>query len=207
MRTHLPATLLLLLLLLSATAMDAQSSPTPVIDDYDGTSLPATYQIGGDTTFCKGRAVTIHGQDFKKATGGESWDTTAIYLDGNRVWPQSITSQSNGNDDHIFLALPDIYPSDTCLLLQVVKRTTFLLDTFYYEAKDTVCLTGDKATVSYGASMFCLGDTNPLPQITLAPPTATGGFCCRTGATGFWVNPTTGEIPLHPGAVGPSNHN
>jgi hypothetical protein len=205
MRTHLPATLLLLLLAGSATTIFAQSSPTPVIDDYDGTSLPATYQLNSDTTFCKGRAVTIHGQDFKKATGGESWDTTAIYLGGNRVWPQSITSQSNGNDDHIYLVLPNVYPSDTCLLLQVVKRTTLLLDTFYYEAKDTICLTGDVATVSYGASMFCLGDTNPLPSITLAPPTATGGFCCRTGATGFWVNPTTGEIPLHPGAVGPSN--
>jgi CHU_C Type IX secretion signal domain len=59
--------------------------------------------------------------------------------------------------------------------------------------------------VSYGASVFCLGDTNPLPWVALTPPTATGGFCCRVGVPGFWVNPSTGEIPLHPGAVGGNN--
>jgi hypothetical protein len=209
MKTHLHRISMrycaVLALTLNLTLAYCQSSPSPIIQDYDNTSLPVTYQINSDTTFCKGRTITIHGQYFKRATSGELWDTTQVFLAGQRIWPQSIVSQMGGTNDRIVLALPSTYLSDTCLRLEIVKRTVLALDTFFYTTADTICLTGDMASVTYGASVFCLGDTNPRPSITLLPPTATGAFCCRSGAPGFWVNPSTGEIPLHPGAVGTNN--
>jgi hypothetical protein len=205
MKTTFSVGMLMPLLLVAQVV--AQSSPSPVIQDYDNTSLPATYQIG-DTTFCSTQTITIHGQDFRKATGGENWDTTLVEF--GTVAPTSVTFNfsGNGNNDRIVCQIPPtafIAGIDTCLVLRIIKKTSQGANVYFYYASDTICLTGDVATVAYGASMFCLGDTNPLPEITLAPMTATGGFCCRSGATGFWVNPTTGEIPLHPGAVGPSN--
>ncbi len=205
MRTHFPDTLLLLLLMVATSAAHSQSSPSPVIQDYDNTSLPVAYQINSDTTFCKGHSITLHGQYFKKATSGELWDTTQVFLGGQRIWPQSITSMMGGTNDRIVIQLPPAYMTDTCLRVQIVKRTILALDTFLYTVTDTICLTGDVAQVAYPASIFCLGDPNPLPSVTLMPPTATGMFCCRTGAPGFWVNPSTGEIPLHLGAVGNNN--
>jgi hypothetical protein len=205
MEKHLQRIIMLLFLVNSTTIISAQNSPNVVLQDYDQTSLPVTYQINSDTTFCKGRTLTIHGQYFKKATSGELWDTTQVFLGSQRIWPQSITATMGGTNDRIVFQLPPSYMNDTCLKLEIVKRTVLALDTFLYNATDTICLTGDVAQVAYQGSMFCLGDTNPLPSVTLAPPTATGGFCCRVGVPGFWVNPTTGEIPLHLGAVGPSN--
>jgi hypothetical protein len=204
MKTHFPGLLWPLLSMLPFQWGLSQSSPMPMLTDYDLTSLPAIHWVGGDTTFCKGATVTIHGQDFKKATGGEAWDTTAIFLGGQRIMPISITSQGNGNDDRILLVLPAPFSGDTCLLLQVVKRTLLFPDTFLYSAKDTICLTGDRAQVTYADSIFCLGDTNPHPVLTLSPGT-TGSFCCPSGAPSFAVFPQTGEIPLHPGAVGMAN--
>ncbi len=205
MKTHFPESLLLFILLVSASASHSQSSPSPVIQDYDNTSLPAAYQINADTTFCKGRTFTIHGQYFKKATSGELWDTTQVFLSGQRVWPQSITATMGGTNDRIVFQLPTSHAGDTCLRLEIVKRTILALDTFLYTVADTICLTGDVAQAAYQGSTFCLGDTNPLPSVTLTPPTATGMFCCRTGVPGFWVNPSTGEIPLHLGSVGSNN--
>ncbi|MBP6720739.1 MAG: gliding motility-associated C-terminal domain-containing protein [Bacteroidia bacterium] len=205
MRTHFPDTLLLLLFMVAASAAHSQSSPSPVIQDYDNTSLPVTYQINSDTTFCKGHSITLHGQYFKKATSGELWDTTQVFLGGQRIWPQSITATMGGTNDRIVIQLPPAYMTDTCLRVEIVKRTILALDTFQYTVTDTICLTGDVAQVAYQGSIFCLGDPNPLPSVTLMPPTATGMFCCRTGAPGFWVNPSTGEIPLHLGAVGNNN--
>ncbi len=205
MRTHFHDTFLLLLLMVATSAAHSQSSPSPVIQDYDNTSLPVAYQINSDTTFCKGHSITLHGQYFKKATSGELWDTTQVFLGGQRIWPQSITSMMGGTNDRIVIQIPPAYTIDTCLRVEIVKRTILALDTFQYIVTDTICLTGDVAQVSYQGSIFCLGDPNPLPSVTLMPPTATGMFCCRTGAPGFWVNPSTGEIPLHLGAVGNNN--
>ena len=69
--------------------------------------------------------------------------------------------------------------------LQLIKKTHLGANVYFYYANDTVCLTGDKATVSYGAGVFCLGDPNPVPSIILTPPTATGMFCCRSALLGF----------------------
>jgi hypothetical protein len=202
--------LLLLFFCLVASEIAAQASPQPMITDYDATSLPTQYQINADTTFCKAQTITIHGRNFKKATGAETWSATWVVfgtVSGIAANVLSVTSQSGGMDDRIVCEIPPFYTRDTCLRVRIIKRTVqFPADTFVYYGTDTVCLTGDRAIVSYAAPVFCLGDSNPLPQqITLAPPTATGGFCCATGAPGFWVNPATGELPLHPGAVGPSN--
>ena len=205
MKTHLPSILLLLLFCVFATEMAAQSSPSPLISDYDNTSLPAIYQVGSDSAFCKAQTITIHGQNFKKATGGETWNATWVMVGTCAANVLSITTQSGGSNDHIVCQIPSQFIQDTCLRVRIVKRTIQWPDTFYYYAADTVCLIGDQATVSYASYQLCLGDTNPLPQVAILPNTSTGMFCCRTGATGFWVNPTTGEIPLHLGAVGPNN--
>ena len=137
MENHLHRLLLLLLLLETATLASAQNSPGVVIQDYDNTSLPVTYQINTDTTFCKGRTITIHGQYFKRATSGELWDTTQVFLGGQRIWPQSIVSQMGGTNDRLVLALPSTYMSDTCLRLEIVKRTVLALDTFFYATANT----------------------------------------------------------------------
>ncbi len=210
MTTHLHKIAMLVVFSLALTQIAAQSSPQPMITDYDATSLPTAYQINADTTFCKAQTITIHGRNFKKATGAEMWSATWVVFGTTSAIAAnviSISSQSGGMDDRIVCEVPPFYTRDTCLRVRIIKRTIqFPADTFVYYGTDTICLTGDRAIVSYAAPVFCLGDSNPVPQqITLAPPTATGGFCCRTGAPGFWVNTATGEIPLHPGAVGPSN--
>jgi hypothetical protein len=203
MENHLHR-ILLLLLLAPAFTLTAQNSPTVVLQDYDQTSLPAQYQLQNDTTFCKTQTLTIHGQNFKRATSGEAWDTTTIKLGGIKITPNSITTQNGGTNDRITLTLPTTYWRDTCLTIEITKRTVQTPDTFYYTAQDTICLTGDQAQITYPQTTYCIGDANPIPTITLSPNT-TGQFCCQSGAASFTVFPTTGEIPIHLGAVNPNN--
>jgi hypothetical protein len=107
MKTHLHRISMrycaVLALTLNLTLAYCQSSPSPIIQDYDNTSLPVTYQINSDTTFCKGRTITIHGQYFKRATSGELWDTTQVFLGANgygrkvssRKWAAPTTESSS----------------------------------------------------------------------------------------------------------------
>jgi IPT/TIG domain len=132
MKTHLQGfrhsgtdTLMLAIALLVANCAAAQSSPSPTIQDYDNTSLPAALQVG-DTTFCNTQTITIHGQDFKRATGGELWDTTFVVF--GTVAPTSVTYvvSGSGNNDRIVCQIPptaSIAGIDTCIGLQLIKKT------------------------------------------------------------------------------------
>ena len=182
----------------------AQNSPSPLILDYAGSSLGDT--LNPDSTFCKGGILTIHGSYFVRATGGEIWDTTRIFiggLSGVQAPILSVSTAANGMNDTIVFGLPDLFLADTCLQLALVKSTHQGGFPFTYTHRDTICLKGDFARVSYPDTLFCLGDSNPLPQIILGPGT-TGTFCCSSGASGFIVL-GTGEIPLYPGAAGLNN--
>ena len=200
MKTHYPA-IALLIIWGSISAIEAQNSPNIILTDFDNTSKPFAQT---DSTFCKGQTIVLHGQNFKRATSGEAWDTTIVYLGGNRIWPNSITSQGGGTNDRIQIDLPNIFINDTCLTLEIWKRTVQFPDTFFYKYYDTICVGGDFVQISYGQDTFCLGDPNPIPSILLGPNT-TGSFCCYSGASSFAVFPNTGEIPLHQGAVGNAN--
>ena len=200
MKTHYPA-IALLIFFGSSLAIHAQNSPAIIFTDFDNTSKPF---VQNDSTFCKGQSITLHGQNFKRATSGEAWDTTIVYLGGNRIWPNSITSQGGGTNDRIILDLPNVYVNDTCLTLEIWKRTVQFPDTFFYKYYDTICVGGDFVQISYAQDSFCVGDANPFPSIILGPNT-TGGFCCFAGAASFAVFPNSGEIPLHQGAVGNAN--
>ena len=191
----------ILCLLLAPNVLLSQNSPNLTLTDYDNTSKPFAQS---DSTFCKGQIITIHGQNFKRATSGEAWDTTIVYLAGNRIWPNYINQQNGGTNDRIEIDLPNTYPNDTCLTLELWKRTVQFPDTFLYKLYDTICVGGDFAQISYGQDTFCLSDPNPMPSIQLGPNT-TGSFCCFSGAPSFAVFPNTGEIPLHQGAVGNNN--
>ncbi|MFN8394212.1 MAG: hypothetical protein U0176_05995 [Bacteroidia bacterium] len=201
MGQNLNGTLLLLLMGIWA-GLDAQNSPMPVITDYDNTSLPAIWQTGGDTTFCKHQVLTVHGADFHRATGGESFDTlwAVIGFFGCPILSSNISG--NGNDDRITIRVPQHFAQDTCVRLRLIKRTWDGVGYHTYPVEDTVCLTGDSALVTYGAASFCVGDTAPRPSVTLWPSNTSGLYCCTSGAPGFYVNPANGEIPLHPGARG-----
>ena len=73
--------------LLMANMRVGQNSPNLVFTDYDNTSKPFATT---DSTFCKGQTIIVHGQNFKRATSGEAWDTTIVYLGGSRIWPNFI---------------------------------------------------------------------------------------------------------------------
>ena len=192
MERHASACLLALLWLLLPMAPQAQN---PAILHFGGSALPPG--TAPDTAFCKGQPlVAVHGTAFATAPPSGVWLSTTASIGGI---PCPLISVS---DTLLAVALPDSFPRDTCLLLRVERLIVLAPDTFLHTAADTVCLTGDRAEVSYPATVFCLGDPNPLPSVMLHPPTATGGFCCRTGTQGLWVNPSTGEVPIHPGAVG-----
>ena len=192
MERHASVCLVALLWLLLPMTLQAQN---PAITHFGMSALPAG--TAPDTAFCKGQPmVTVRGTSFTAAPPGGTLLSTTASLGGI---PCPLISVS---DTLIMVALPDSFPRDTCLALKV-RRITFLApDTFWHTAIDTVCLVGDRAEVTYPATVFCLGDSNLLPSVTLHPATATGGFCCRTGTAGLWVNPSTGEVPIHPGAVG-----
>ncbi|MCF6238699.1 MAG: hypothetical protein L3J79_07800 [Candidatus Marinimicrobia bacterium] len=193
----------LLLLLLCLTVI-GQSSPNPVITDFDGTALNDTLFPGNDSAFCKGSEITLHGQYFKRAQGGESWDTTLVWLGsypgGTKATVTGIVQGNGGLNDRLSLLLPDVFIEDTCLILILIKKTSIGVNTYTYIDTVLVCLTGDYARISYGDTIFCVGDSNPLPNIQLSSGTS-GAFCCESGASGFIVLPS-GEIPLHGGAVG-----
>ena len=185
-------------LLLSYAQVKGQASTTPAIQHYGMTSLPVPFQMG-DTTFCKGRLVTIVGNHFMSVAGAESWHTTQLTLGDSTV---AVTALS---DTLLSFTASPSRGADTCLTLHITKYTISGTDTFTYTISDTLCFVGDLATVMYAAHSFCVGDTNPAPSISLYPTSATGSFCCSSGAPSFWVHPATGEIPLHPGSVGTSS--
>jgi gliding motility-associated-like protein len=181
-----------------------QSSPAPTITDYAQSALPDTLAI--DTAFCKGQTMTIHGQYFKRAQGGESWDTTRVFFGGlSGVQGQilSITTASGGTNDYMQLVIPDVYMEDTCLQLTIIKTTIQGSTPFNLTVTDTVCLLGDFVQISYSDTLFCIGEANPLPTIVTSSSTS-GAFCCEAGASGFFVQ-TSGEVPLYSGSVGIDN--
>ena len=199
--------LLLILFFLFPGVVLGQSSPAPLITDYDQTALADSLWPGPDSAFCKGGAFTIHGQYFKRALGGETWDTTYVYLGsfpgGTKARVTGIATGGGGTNDRINVELPDLFIQDTCLDLLVIKRTLAGSVPHTYSETAQVCIIGDWASVTYPDTVFCVGDQNPLPVITLSDSTS-GGFCCETGAAGFYVT-ATGEITLHQGAVGEDN--
>lgn len=203
-----PVLTFIFLLLCGWGLVQAQSSPPPAITDYDNTALADSLWPGTDSAFCKGGSFTIHGMYFKRSQGGENWDTTFVYLGaypgGTKAQVTGIATGGGGTNDRINVSLPDIFVQDTCLPLLVIKRTTLGQQTFTYSDTAQVCLIGDWASVVYPDSAFCVGDSNPLPVITLSD-SASGAFCCMSGAPGFYVTPSSGSVILHQGAVGEDN--
>jgi gliding motility-associated-like protein len=175
-----------------------------MITDYAQTALPDTLAM--DTAFCKGQTMTIHGQYFKWALGGESWDTTRVFFGGlSGVQGQilSITTASGGTNDYMQVTIPDVYQEDTCLQLTIIKTTVQGSTPFNLTVTDTVCLLGDFVQISYSDTLFCIGEANPLPAIVTSSSTS-GAFCCESGASGFFVL-GSGEVPLYSGSVGIDN--
>ena len=181
------------LLALAWSGAYCQSSPTPFITSFAGSSLPSVYS-GPDSAFCKGGEITIAGGDFLSTNGGESFDSLSAWL-GNV--PAMITNVAVG--DTLTVGLPDSFPNDTTLTLTVIKHTQFGSLSYQYGASATVRLLGDHAVIDYPPGPYCLGGANPSPSIQLGSGT-TGGFCCWQSG-GFSVL-ASGEIPLHSGALG-----
>jgi hypothetical protein len=191
-------------LLIGGGWMLSQSSPTPMINDYDLSALPDS--LASDTAFCKGQTITIHGQYFKRAQGGESWDTTRVFFGGlNGVQAQvlSISTSGGGSNDFMQVQIPDVFVEDTCLSLTIIKSTSIGTTPFNYLVTDTVCLLGDFVQISYSDTLFCIGEPNPLPSMATSSNT-TGAFCCESGASGFFVL-VNGEVPLYSGSAGIDN--
>ncbi|MEM6268357.1 MAG: hypothetical protein AAF998_02915, partial [Bacteroidota bacterium] len=122
--TLLALQLMLLVCTFATKKLPAQSSPAPALLNFAEMSLPDT--LAADSAFCKGGVLVIHGQFFRLGQGGESWDTTQVFFGGLSGVPGQVialSSAQNGQNDTIRVQIPDIFPTDTCLTLTLVKTT------------------------------------------------------------------------------------
>ena len=169
-----------LLLILPSLGAFAQSPP-PLVTGFGGTSLPSA-QVQGDSTFCKGGEITLVGTHFATAANGDVWDTTLAWLGGHpsgTICPVLRFSISpSGNSDTMDIALPGLFPNDTCIRLDLVK---YMQGPQILLFRDTVCLQGGASTFTlYGLDSLgaCPGETLVVDQGSPFPP---GGSFSSTG--------------------------
>ena len=185
--------------LMAYALVAGQNSPFPVISNYAGQSLAPPWSLG-DSTFCKGLALFVNGDNYISTGNGDTFDSFRVMLDTFSCQVLQLAATPLGNADSVKVLIPDIFQRDTCLPLYLIKYVSNGFGTIPYVTQDTICLTGDYVDLAYADSVFCLGDTNPRPEVWISTDSA-GSFCCFNGAAGFQVL-QNGEIPLHSGAVG-----
>jgi hypothetical protein len=188
MKTRTPLALLLLLL---PWLLNAQQLPE--ILHFGGTSF--TSSNGTDSAFCKGQAIVrIAGRGFVNVPSDEDYDSTTVVLGG---WRCSLISLS---DTLATIAMPG-YPHDTTLTLVLTRYGQ--ADAGPVAPADThvVRLEGDHIWIDYPEGPWCVGEANPVPLITKGRGTWPGVFDAHANGS-FSVVASTGEVPLHSGAVG-----
>ena len=174
----------------------------PEIQHFGGGSLDSTWSLG-DSTFCKGGALSIGGRYFVRHAPGEQWDSTVVwlggFLTGNKAATLSLNATQGGQSDTITVQLPEAYKSDTCLDLTLIRYTSGLFGTVPSAITDTVCLTGGFAKFTIPQeTFFCVGDTSPMLKFDFRPP---GSFINASGNPGLLIQ-ANGSVPLHSGAIG-----
>jgi hypothetical protein len=166
----------------------------PEILHFGGTSF--TSSNGNDSAFCKGQAVVrLVGQGFIDVPSDESYDSTTVKLGG---WPCPLSTLT---DTLAIIALPGGFPDDTTLSLVLTRHGQ--ADAGPVAPTDThvVRLEGDHVLITYTSGPWCVGSTNPIPVITAGRGSWPGVFTAQQNGS-FSVIPSTGEVPLHSGAVG-----
>jgi gliding motility-associated-like protein len=167
----------------------------PVVLHYGGTSFSASN--GTDSAFCKGQSlVRIVGVGFTAAPAGEVWDSTTLSLAGLRC-PVYYVS-----DSLLITSLPDSFPDDMLAVLSLTRYNRLGTLALPASVNRPVQLTGDHIRITYPPSPWCVGATNPQPSIRLGQGSFPGLFESRSSVPGFVVQPVSGEVLLHSGAVG-----
>lgn len=191
MKTRIPLALLLLLLLLP---WFIKAQQLPEILHFSGTSF--TSSNGNDSAFCKGQdVVRLAGHGFVFVSSDESYDSTVVTIGGLRC-PLLLLS-----DTLAVVTLPDSFPHDTTLSLVLTRHGQGDSGPLAPADTCTVRLEGDHLTISYAPGPWCVGTLNPLPTIVKGRGTWPGTFIAQANGS-FTVIPSTGEVPLHSGAVG-----
>lgn len=181
-----------LLLLCLAVGILCLAQPA-TIQSFASTS----FEVAGfsDSAFCKGQQmVKVKGSRFVAVPSDEEYDSTSVALGSQ---PCVISWLS---DTLIETSFPNVFPNDTSLLLLVTKHSHIGSVIIPSVTAIPVRLVGDYVTITYPPDPWCVGSTNPIPEIEMGGGSVLGIFTAHPNGS-FSVLPS-GEVPLHSGAVG-----